>query len=264
MAKPKGIIHLEGTVGKISFYTCLGKEVARTPGGPSAEQIRTKKSCKRNRENIDEYLHGAVQAGKTFRVSMVAMKHLWHPNLSGMLNKLLRNMMNFSPGVRGQRPVQVFHPKELLKEFLFHPDLSFDRIVCCPYSVAMNGNRNEGVVHVPSFDSVLFVHAPSGATHYRFLFAISVLSEYVFVKSGEKYIASDQEADGQSCVAASGFLEVHSTVPGFSLNASLSPTVVPAASSAVILSLGIEFYQEVSGEKYLLKQKGCMKVVEVY
>jgi hypothetical protein len=31
----------------------------------------------------------------------------------------------------------------------------------------------------------------------------------------------------------------------------------------LIVCLGIEFYQEVAGVNYLLKQKGCMKVVEV-
>jgi hypothetical protein len=56
---------------------------------------------------------------------------------------------------------------------------------------------------------------------------------------------------------------VKESIPAFTLSGSLPSAVTPATTSAVILSLGIEFYQEVNGLKYLMKQNGCMRVVEV-
>jgi hypothetical protein len=264
MARPKGIIKLGGTINELSFYKRLGKEIVRTPGGPSSKQVGTRKSCQRNRENLDEFLHGAVHSSKIFRISLNGMKHLWHPDASGMLNKLFRHMIEHTPGVRGQRPVQVLTHKEMLKGFLFHPELSFDAIVKCSYSCSVNGDRNRSEISIPPSGSAPFTDVPSGATHYRFLFAISALSEYAFVKTREKYEATDKVADGLCHLAASDFIATNRPAPALSLTTSFSPAVVPASTTAVILSLGVEFYQEVNGVNYRLKQKGCMKVVEVW
>ena len=74
---------------------------------------------------------------------------------------------------QGQRPVQLLAHKNLLKDFLFHPDRSFDSVVKASFSSSINANRNEAVLNIPAADSVHSIVAPSGATHYRFIFAIS-------------------------------------------------------------------------------------------
>jgi hypothetical protein len=73
----------------------------------------------------------------------------------------------------------------------------------------------------------------------------------------------NKTSDGFYQLAASDFISTNGPAPAISLTASLAPAVIPASTSAVILSLGIEFYQEVNGAKYILKQRGYMKVAEV-
>ena len=51
MARQKGIIKLEGTIGDISFYKSKDGHLARTKGGVDAERIQNDPAFQRTREN---------------------------------------------------------------------------------------------------------------------------------------------------------------------------------------------------------------------
>lgn len=263
MARNNGIIRLKGTVGGITFYKRLGVEVAREPAGPSADQIRKRKSMRRQRENINEFYHAASPAAKVLRTCLAPMKHLWHPDLSGKLNGLFRTIIDREPGVPGQRSLHVRAHKEMLKDFKFHPEKKFENIFSAAFHIEVNDRRNEAMLHVPSFAPETALDAPRGATCFRFLFAITVLSEYVFHKEASPYLPLDAEANGQHDFITSEYMDLQSTPPPLALKAGLPEGVAPAATSALVVALGVEFYQEVNGEIYLLRQGGGMKVAEV-
>jgi hypothetical protein len=260
MARNKGIIRLEGKAGRLSFYKRKGVEIVREAGGPSARQMRTRKSMRRQRENINEFYHAASPASKTLRTSLKEMRHLWHCDLSGFMTAFLRKVIQLGTEEPGKRSLNLRTHKELLKDFRFNPDRSFEGVFKSQFDISVNAQRNEAVLHVPAFDPLVCLDAPAGATHYRILFGMAVLSEYVFVQNGARYKANDP-ADGKSAVMYSAFSDVQIVSPPLTLIASLVSGIVPLFTSAVILATGIEFYQQVGGMMYRLKEGGCMKAV---
>jgi hypothetical protein len=263
MARNKSIIKLKGKIGSLSFYSRNGVDLVRTAGGPSADQVKSRPSMQRTRENINEFMRAASPAGKVIRVGLAGMKHLWHCDTCGNLNKLLRKIVDLGEGARGERSLSILNAKTLFKEFLFHPERRLENVFLARYDFSFNELRTEAEVILPSFYPNGLIHFPSGATHFRLLLGMTVLSEYTFVGNGEPYRPADVNANGKSGFTSSDYLSLSDTIPIISLHLELPEGIIPAPSSGTILALGIEFYQEVNAKMYLLKQSGCMKVLEV-
>jgi hypothetical protein len=263
MARNKSIIKLKGKVGSLSFYQSNGEDLVRVAGGPSADQIRSRPSMKRNRENINEFLHAASPAAKVLRSGLAGMKHLWHCNTCGNLNALLRQIIELGEGNRGQRTLSILKGKSLLKEFLFHPERRLENVFLAKYDYIFNDLRTDAVLIIPSFYANGLLNFPSGATHFRLLLGMTVLSEYHFVGNELPFFPNDPIANGKNGFTSSEYLSLSDRIPSTSIHVTLPEGIIPAPSSGTILALGIEFYQEVNGKMYLLKQSGCMKVLEV-
>ena len=90
MAKVKGIIQLNGTIGDINFYTRKGVLLARKAGGGfTGEAIRTKESMVRVRENGSEF-KGCMQSVQFFKIGLQSF------------------LSTFKDGTLHQRLVQLF------------------------------------------------------------------------------------------------------------------------------------------------------------
>ena len=91
MAKQKGIIKLDGTIGDITFYkTSLDGHLARGKGGVSAARIASDPSFQRTRENGAEFGE-AGKAGKTLRKSLRGL--LQNASDSRMVSRLTQEMV---------------------------------------------------------------------------------------------------------------------------------------------------------------------------
>ena len=55
MAKQKGFINLEGTLGGLTFYKSEGESFVKTAGGISKDRILKEARFKRTRENMSEF-----------------------------------------------------------------------------------------------------------------------------------------------------------------------------------------------------------------
>jgi hypothetical protein len=72
MAKQKGIIKLEGTIGDITFYKSQDGYLAREKGGVPADRIANDPAFQRTRENGAEF-GAAGKAGKVLRNAIRAV-----------------------------------------------------------------------------------------------------------------------------------------------------------------------------------------------
>ena len=87
MARQKGIIKLEGTIGDISFYKSKDGHLARTKGGVEADRIRSDPAFQRTRENGQEF-GKAGKAGRLLRTSL--RQYLQNAADSRMVSRLTR------------------------------------------------------------------------------------------------------------------------------------------------------------------------------
>jgi hypothetical protein len=236
MARQKGIIKLKGTIGDITFYKTQDGHLAREKGGIDASRIASDPAFQRTRENGSEFGR-AGKAGKILRTSLRAL--LINTADGRMVSRLTQAMVKVIQAdvtsLRGQRNV-IDGEAELLAGFEFNIRGKLGTSLFAPFVGAIDRVTGEITVDLDSFIPANMIAAPSGTTHF-------------------KIISAGAEIDFE----AETFVEAHSETAILPWDALATAainqvnTVTPASTKPLFLALGVEFYQEVNGQMYALK-----------
>ena len=236
MAKQKGIIKLEGTIGDITFFKSQDGYLAREKGGVPADRIANDPAFQRTRENGAEFGR-AGKAGKTLRNAIRGL--LQNASDSKMVGRLTQEMVKViqedTTNPRGLRNV-IDGEAELLEGFDFNINGKLGTTLYAPFTGTIDRVAGTLTANLPAFVPLNMIAAPGGTTHY-------------------KIISAGAEVDFENGVFVvdtkdSGILPwdgVATAVINL-VNAVTANSVHP-----LFLALGIEFYQEVNGVKYPLK-----------
>ena len=236
MAQQKGIIPLKGTIGNITFYKSKDGYLAREKGSLDADRIANDPAFQRTRENGAEF----GRAGKATKVLRNALRSLLqNVSDSRMIARMVKEMMRVikadALNPRGSRNV-IDGEAELLNGFEFNANSKLGTSLYAPFTSDINRVSGDLSFNIPSFTPVNMVAAPSGATHFKI---VSAGAEIDF--ENESYVADIQTTadlpwDGNATAVIN-----------------LVNAVTPNSTKVLFLILGIEFYQQVNGVKYSLK-----------
>jgi len=236
MAKQKGIIKLDGTIGGITFYKSQDGYLAREKGGVSAEKIATDPAFQRTRENGEEFGR-AGKAGKLLRNAIRAM--LQNASDSRMVSRLTQKMVEVvqadATNPRGQRNV-IDGEAELLQGFEFNISGKLGTTLYAPYTSTIDRVAGTLEASIPSFVPLNMIAAPGGTTHYKI---VSAGAEVDF--ENETFVMDSN---------ASAILPWDATATAV---LTLTNAVTANSTKPLFLALGIEFYQQVNGQMYPLK-----------
>ena len=236
MARQKGIIKLEGKIGDISFYKSKDGYLAREKGGVEANRIKTDPAFERTRENGAEF-GSSASSGKLLRDSIRTMMQNASDNrVTSRLTKVMTEIKNMdTTSARGERNVgvgiTVTAAKNLLNGFNFNNKAILGAILFHSYAL----DAATGEITLDDFIPVNDLSAPSGATNV----ALRGAWAKVDFSTGEYDV---QESNVLN-------LPIDST----STNVILTPVAAPTGTGTDIYFLMIEFFQEVNGNQYTLK-----------
>lgn len=248
MARQKGLIKLKGTMGDINFYRTKDGYMAREKTGITAERVKNDPKFQRTRENMAEFGR-AGKAGKTLRVSIQGL--LKSSADSRMVSRLTREMVKViqmdAVNPRGQRNL-IDGEAELLKGFEFNRHGKLEHSLTAPYTATIDRVTGATVVDVPPFVPLHALGAPTGSTHYKL---VSAAMDINF------------EADISTAVLSeTAVLPIDSVLTA----AVQLANALPAASvNPLFIVAGIQFYQEVNGSFYDLRNGvyNALQIVEV-
>lgn len=248
MARQKGIIKLTGKVGDLSFYKSKDGFLAREKGGVEADRIKNDPAFARTRENGAEF-GSSASSGKLVRDAVrTMMQNASDPRVVSRLTKLMTQIKNMdSTSARGQRNVGVGigdpAAKALLKGFNFNNKAILGSILYNPFAV----NVATGEITLDDLVPINDISATPGATH------ITIRGAWA------KVDFATGEADMQESNAVNLPLDATST------NVVLTPGAAPSGAGTDLFLLMIEFFQEVNGNQYVLKNGAynALSVVEV-
>jgi hypothetical protein len=237
MAKQKGIIKLDGTIGGITFYkTTEDGYLAREKGGVSADKIANDPAFQRTRENGEEFGR-AGKAGKLLRNSIRAM--LQNASDSRMVGRLTQKMVEVIQeditNPRGQRNV-IDGEAELLEGFEFNISGKLGTTLYAPFTGTIDRVAGTLTANIPAFVPINMLAAPGGSTHFKI---VSAGAEVDF--ENETFVIDTQ---------ATAVLPWDSAATAV---INLINTVTANSTHPLFLALGIEFYQQVNGQMYPLK-----------
>jgi len=265
MSRQKGLIRLEGNLDGIAFYKSGGDYLARMANGPSKSKIQNDPAYVRTRENNQEF-GGAATVGKAFRTAFAEMvRTMGDRYFSARLTQLFKKVCVGGTGARGQREISASLQPEVLLHVEFNKQRPFGSICNAPFMVSANADRNEVIVDTPNISSNVYVAAPSTATHFRITAAIGTLSDYSFDLSLHAYVPTSPDFNALGASVSSVSMALHGGLAPQPVNlvANFAGAPVIPVDVAVIVALGIDFYQRVNGVDYLLAQGNAMKVVTV-
>jgi hypothetical protein len=236
MARQSGLIKLNGTLGGITFYKTQDGHLAREKGGVEASRIATDPNFQRTRENGAEF-GAAGKAGKLLRTSLRTI--LQNSADNRMVGRLTSEMVKVIQAdltnPRGQRNV-IDGEAELLEGFEFNIKGKLGNALYAPYTATINRTAGTLEVALASFVPYTMIAAPSGTTHFKIETAGAEVDfeneAFVVDENGSAIIAWDTVATAAI---------------------TLTNTVTANSTKPLFLVLGVEFYQEVNGQMYPLK-----------
>jgi len=248
MAIQKGILKIEGTVGGLTFYKAKGQHLVKEKGGVSGDRIANDPKFARTRENNDEF-GAAGSAGKLLRDSLRVIMSTASDNLiTSRVTTVMHNIMKQdTTSVRGKRlpavGIGVAGGKALLKGLNFNNNSILGSVLYKPYVVA----PATGVITIAGLVPATDIAFPSGATHVSLTGAM----------------ANINFATGVADVKLTNVLNLISSAPSTAVT--LTPTAVPAGTGTKLFLLKVEFFQQVNGVQYSLKNGAynALAIVEV-
>tara|TARA_R110000868_G_scaffold4428_8_gene27879 strand:+ start:1369 stop:2157 length:789 start_codon:yes stop_codon:yes gene_type:complete len=236
MARQKGIIKLKGTIGDITFYKTKDGHLAREKGGIEASRIANDPAFQRTRENGAEFGR-AGKAGKTLRTALRTL--LLNSADSRMVSRLTQSMIKVIQAdlvnERGLRNV-IDGEADLLVGFEFNIRGKLGTSLFAPFVGTIDRASGEISVDLASFVPANMIAAPGGTSHFKIISAgaaINFEAETFEVATSETVVFP---WDNTPTVAINHLNSVSSN--------SVSP---------LFLALGVEYFQEVNGRMYPLK-----------
>lgn len=267
MAIQKGHIKYVGTLGEVRHFKIKGKDgfFAGLKGGPTSEQVKTAPGFIRTRENMSEF-GACANAGKSLRVGLSSlMKQMADSQLTGRLTAIMKKI-NIEDGseARGQRAVLISQQPQYLKGMDFNRNISFNGVFSAPYTLNANVDRNETVMIIPAFNPLNFLSIPSGATHFRMINSLSVISDFVFNAATGTYEPADATLNEISNIAYSSYIPVDATSASITVTATLQNVPIMNTNVSAIGCIGIEFYQQVGTNCYIFNAGNALKIHDLF
>ncbi len=248
MAKQTGFLKISGTLDNVTFYRTKDGSLVKMKSSLSKARIAKDPKFARTRENGAEFGNSA-KAGKLFRVNLRPLSlNASDSRIVPRVTQLMSQIKNMdSTSIRGERNVGVgistSGGKGLLKGFEFNLNSALGSVLFKPYQL----NTSTGVISIDNLIPSSDITFPSGATH------ISLSGGYANLNFTSNLV--DFKITNIENLA---YTSAASTI-------TLTPTAIPIGTGTKIFLLKIEFFQEVNGVQYPLKNGtfNALRVIEV-
>ena len=249
MARQGGLLKVVGKLDDLSFYKSADGFLVRTKGGVSADRIANDPTFQRTRENGAEFGMSAV-AGKLLRTAWRNFMITASDNrVVSRLTRLMTDVKNLdAANERGERHVHegfdLPEGKAVLKGFNFNNRAILSSILFKAYSL----NTTTGALTITDLIPTMDIVSAPGATHLT-------------IKAGWSKV---DFATGEFDTVMSN--AVNLPISGAASTVTLTQAAAPTLASGInVFTISIEFYQEVNGIQYSLKNGGynSLAVIDV-
>ena len=248
MAKQSGIFQVEGTLGNVTFIKTQDGFLVKSKSSVSKKRIASDPAFQRTRENNSEF----GTAGKASKLLRTAVRNLLqNAKDNRVTSRLTKEMVKVlkadATSTRGLRNV-VDGEAEMLKGFEFNINAQLSSTLFAKYESTINRVTGALEVQIPSFVPLTDMVVPDGSTHYK------------IVSAGA---AVDFQAQTfEEAISASAVAPINATATAVQ---TLSNMVAANSTHPLFLLLGIQFFQQVNGVNYPLKNGAFnpLQIVEV-
>ena len=247
MARQSGLIKIKGTLDNVSFYKTKDGHLARMKTSVDAKRIANDPAFERTREHNKEFANSAT-SGKIMRDALRPMAlNAADGRVISRLTKVMSAIKNLdSVSSRGARNVGIgiTDPNSIikLKGFEFNKEALLSAILFKPMTIDTNTGEVVIADLVPQMDIVW----PQGTTHVQFTCGFA----------GIDFVSGDKDLQMST--------PVNLPVDSVMTTVVLTPASAPTVSGTNLYLLKVEFFQEINGVQYTLKNGAynALRVIE--
>ncbi len=235
MARQTGIIRLKGTIGGVSFYKTADGHLAREKGGVDGNRIKNDPAFQRTRENGAEFGTAGTAAKLLRNANRVLIQNAKDRNTSARLTRdMLRVVKTDTTNERGQRKFQEGN-MEMLVGFEFNRRGRLSSTFFGQFTSTFDRATGEAELSVEAFQAINSIAAPGGTSHYKIVAGASL------VDFGAETFESETNETAILPFDASNVSPIN-----------LAMNLSAGATAPAFLVFGIQFYQQVNGDMYIL------------
>ncbi len=265
MAIQRSIFPLIGTIGGVTFFQRRGEFFARRATSLNKNRIMTDPAFARTRENAMEF-SGCAKASKSISLGLSNLRRTMFDKTA--VNRLIQKIKKINlkgTGSRGERSIDITDNPNMLLGFDFVKEEPFSSVFGGTYTVEESVGRDSSTVTISAFNPANLLKVPQNATHFRFVNALTVVSDYVYDDEMKAYQPADADLDGLNTLQYSAYMPVDEAVlADLDIIALFAGTPVISVDVAVVNCLGVEFSQEINGEHFVFAQNNAMKIVKIF
>jgi len=249
MPKQKGTHRIKGAMGGLSYYKDQDGFKVKEKSGVERSRILQDPEFELTRQNYTEFGR-AAKSGKLIRIAFGALLLNTADNRvhSRLVQRIKKVMNTDRMSARGQRVITK-GSIEMLRYFEFNIQKPLGGCLYAAYSIVADRAAGTLTVSIPPFVPGSKVISPTGATHCRIIWGGAAIDfDNSFIDSDDKDVYAEIKLGGTA-------------TPEITLqHAVTANTTLP-----LFMVLGVEFYQEVNGMLYLMKDGGfnSLGLVEV-
>ena len=264
MAIQTGAIKYRGSFKSIRNYMNLHdpKTYAGEKGGANRDLIMNNPAFARTRENMNEF-KGCGIAVKAIRRGLLNLLPEQTDKLfTARLMAIVKEINHRDPaGIRGKRAINFSGEKPFLATMVFNVLEDIADLLGNQFVVEHPITRASAKLTLTGFN-IKVDYIPKGASHYRVLNHVSIISDYTYSEANRRYEPMSQ-LDKMSAFAYSEYSPI-GTLLTDELDVSFPLGTLPGDDDSVIQCVGVEFYQKSGVSTYLPLKGSGMKVVDVF
>ncbi|MEI6755358.1 MAG: hypothetical protein WCK78_19640 [Paludibacter sp.] len=268
MARQLGHVKYKGTIGDIRHFKIKGMQgnFAGMNGGATGEQIKNGASFVRTRENMNEFA-GCATVGKSIRAGQSQlMKQMSDPQFTGRLTGIVKKInLEDQSEARGVRAILITAVPQHLIGLNFNRNNTVEGSFTGKFETVANAARNSVTLTVEPFKTIEQLKVPAGATHFRFVNSISVISDYAYNSLTKVYEPIEPALNELSKVTYSDYIEIApGENPEVSVVSALAGTPTMTENVSLLSCVGIEFSQKAGENYYVFSVGNSMKIKNVF
>lgn len=263
MARLKGLIDFEGTMGGMNAYTVNGNRIIRQSKSSQKGLIKTGENYERTRENNMEF-SGAVEAAKIIRQTLISLSRGFVDSIfTGRLQGKYRDIITVSAGIRGQRMFKPLLHADAICAIPFARDLHLDSVLRLKPIITANTERTAATLSM-TLNTATDLFIPTGASHVEFIFTTALQPAVEYDAHLKKYKRTDG-LDQYHMKTISSILFPVGVDEAIDITLSTPALDLQQlhADSALVSVLGIRFYQQIGFKTYPLETGKVMGFIGI-
>ena len=269
MARVKLLDQLNGSIGKLSFYTRKGSDqvFVRTKGGATKDQIKRRPEFANVRKNNKEF-GGCSKMSKAIRMAFFGIHHVADFNLAPALCSLMKRVQaTDSLGVHGERAIFLSKHKQYLVGYDFNRINRFDSVLRIPLNWKIDRENTSAIISIPTFACSMGLSMPDKYGLFRISATFAAVTDMVLGEQKYDYEPIHDTIGLNTQLLSTDWFPRTTTVAAQELSLKLDihqPDIIFNNNDTLILSVAIEFGElDAFGNPTPVKAGGAGKILGV-